>query len=957
MKLSPPLLLAGFVAACTPKTAGDPTTPPGDATPLATTNAVAAGDDSAPLKLDPKVRTGKLDNGMTYYIRQHPKPGKRALLWLAVDAGSVLEDDDQRGLAHFVEHMAFNGTARFEKNTLIDFMERSGMDFGADVNAYTSFDETVYQLQVPTDDGKMVSTGFDILEDWAGAITFAPEEVDKERGVVIEEWRLGRGAGQRIFDKQWPVFLAGSKYADRKPIGDKEILETAPVETLQRFYRDWYRPDLMAVIVVGDIDPDAIEKEVKARFAKIEGPAKPRERINVPVDLREDTRVDIETDPEASMTQVSVAIKGPLTGAETELDFRHDLVESVFHGMLRSRLDELRRKPDSPFVFAFSYTNRMGRSVDVFNLSAGTKPGQADAALRTLLLEVERVRRHGFLASELERERVNRLRGAERAVSEQDTVKGRVYARELVRHFLENQTMVSRPEALRLTSELLPTITLAEVNALAETWTARKDRVVTASGSARDTMPSKDDLLAITRAVAKRDDIAPYEDTATGGELIATAPTAGTITKKETIDELGLSVWTLSNGAKVIVKPTEFKNDEVLFEAFSPGGHSLAPDKTFVSAKYASSIVGEGGLAEYDPTALRKLLTGRVARVRAWIDEYEEGLTGSASPQDLETMLQLAHLSFVAPRKDPEAFSAWQQQMRTFVKNRDANPRQVFNEKMTQEMTADHPRRRPMTVEEVDEADLDAAYTFYQQRFADAGDFTFVFVGNVDVVALEELAATYLASLPSTARKERWRDVGVRPPSRAKSFTVHKGQDPKSFVMLNFQGTAKFSAEAEDDVRMLAEVMDIRLREVLREEMSGVYGAFSYGGIERRPKPRYRYAIGFGCSPDNAAALKSAVFDIATEIKKSGAADDYITKVREQRRRKLETDRKENRWWSRQLVDTYRYGTDPKELLELDEMVERVDSKRVQQAAKRYLNQRGLVDGLLVPEVEATPAG
>ncbi len=960
MKLSTiPLLLALGLTACGPKPADGETVTPDAATDSATDEGAsgdAETDDTPELALDPKVRTGTLDNGMTYFIRKHPKPEKRAMLWLAVDAGSVLEDDDQRGLAHFVEHMAFNGTARFEKNTLIDFLERSGMDFGADVNAYTSFDQTVYQLQVPTDDATLLSTGLDVLEDWAGAVTFAPEEVDKERGVVIEEWRRGRGAGQRIFDKQWPVLLANSKYAERKPIGEKEILETAKVSTLKRFYDDWYRPDLMAVVVVGDIDPDAIEKEIKARFAKLENPAKPRERVNVEVPLLDGTRVDVETDPEASMTNVALAIKGPLSTYATEGDYRKALVEQVFHGMLRARLDEIRRKPDSPFVFAFSYTNQMGRSVDVFNLSAGAKPGKADEALDVLLTELERVRRHGFVASELERERVDHLRGTERSVEEEDTVNGRTYASGLVSHFLTDRVMVGRAESLRLTKKYLPTITLEEVNALAETWTHRKDRVVTASGSARDHMPSKDDLLAITKKVTERKDIAPYEDEAVGGSLMAAVPQAGQITKKETIDEVGLHVWTLSNGAKVVIKPTDFKNDEILFEAFSPGGHSIASNGQFESAKYASSIVGSSGLGEHDEVALKKLMTGKVVRMRSWISELEEGLSGSASPKDLETMLQLAHMHFTSPRKDADAFTAWKEQQGAFVKNRDANPQLVFGDAFSKALSSDHPRRQPMTVEELAKVDLDAAYAFYADRFADASDFTFVFVGNVDIPALEELSATYLASLPTVRRRDKWRDIGVRLPAKATLVKVEKGQDPKASVRLTFHGSTRYTPEAEDDLKMLAEVMDIRLREVLREDMSGVYGAYSYGNISRRPKPEYAYSVGFVCSPDNAAELKRAVFKIATEMKTEGPGDDYITKVKEQRRRKLETDRKENRWWSRELVDTYRYGADPTELLQLDEKVERVDKTTVQKAARKYLNDKRLVDGLLMPEASAEAA-
>lgn len=946
------LATLALTAACNPKTTDGGTTVPDGGKPPVTPGKKV--DDSAPLPLDPAVQTGKLDNGLTYYIRKHPKPEKRVLLWLAVNAGSVLEDDDQKGLAHFVEHMAFNGTKRFEKNTMIDFFERSGMDFGADVNAFTSFDETVYMLQVPTDDPKLLATGYDVLEDWAGAVSFDPAEVDKERGVVIEEWRLGRGANQRVFDKQWPVFLAGSKYADRKPIGDKEILEKAPVARLQAFYEDWYRPDNMAVIVVGDIDPAAAKKEIEARFGDLRNPAKERERVKPPVPLLDETRIDVQTDKEMSMTQVSVAIKGPLSDYRSENDYRHHLVEEVFHGMLRARLDEIRQRPEAPFAFSFSYTNQMGRAVDVLNIFAGAKPGQADAAVKTLLIELERVRRHGFLATELERVKAEHLRDLERGLAEADTVEGHGYAFGLVEQFLEGRTMVGPKDELALAKKYLSGVTLEEVNGFAETWTNRKDRVISAAGAERDKMPSKKELLAIVDGISKSP-VQPWEEAGAGGSLMAKAPAPGTVVKKEQVEGIGVSVWTLSNGARVVIKPTDFKNDEVLFQAFSPGGHSLAPAKIFASAELADGIVGQSGVGEHDEVALGKLLTGKVVGVRPFIGELEEGMQGSASPQDLETLLQLVHLYFTAPRKDEKAFEAWKGQMTTFFRNRDLNPQAAFFDEITKVSSSNHPRRQPPTVEQIESVDLTTALDFYTQRFADADDFTFVFVGNVDEARLEPLVATYLASLPADAkRKDKWKDVGVKAPKGVAKVRVQKGQDPKSFVMLAFHGDAKWTPEAEDDLEMLSEALGIRLREILREDMSGVYGVFANGQIERRPKPRYRFVVGFGCSPDNAEKLTKAVFDLIATVKKDGIDAQTLDKLKEQRRRGLELEKKQNEFWSEQLAEHYRYGTDPKKILELDKLVERVSSENIEKAAKRYLDDR-YIDALLMPE--GTAAG
>ncbi|HFE44604.1 MAG TPA: insulinase family protein, partial [Nannocystis exedens] len=956
MRTSPLLSLLLLASACVITTKST-NKPPASSDSSAVTDGAKdlAVAPSPPLPFDSEVRMGTLANGMTYYIRRHQKPEQRAALWLAVDAGSVVEDDDQKGLAHFVEHMAFNGTERFEKNTLIDFVERAGMDFGADLNAYTSFDETVYMLTVPTDDAKTFSTGMDIIEDWAHALTFDPAEVDKERGVVIEEWRLGRGASQRAFDKQWPIFLKGSKYAERKPIGEKKILETAPVETLQRFYKDWYRPDLMAVIVVGDIDVDTMEADIKRRFGAIKGPEAPRERVNEAIPLLEETRAAVVTDPEQSLTIVRYAIKGPLTPIVSEADYRNELVERLMHGMLNARFSEIAQKPDSPFAFTFNFTESMGRQVDLFQTFGFAKPGMVEQTLKVITTEIERARRHGFLATEFDRQKTEMLRNYERALKEKDKADARAYTFEIVSHFLEGEAMPGRAAELELAKKFLPTITLEEVNKLVEQWTNRKDRIVMTTGAARDQMPSEQQLLAIVER-ASAQEIKAYEEAEVADTLIAEAPKAGTITGEKKIDGIDVTVWTLSNGAKVVIKPTNFKNDELLFRAISPGGTSLSDDRNYWSANMSDSIVANSGLADFDAATLEKMMAGKVAHVSPYVYELEEGLRGSASPDDLEAMMQLIHLTFTAPRKDLEAFEAWKGTQTTFVKNRDLDPQTVFFDELRAFSDKNHLRSKPLTMETLATIDLDAAMKFYADRFGDAGDFTFLFVGNVDLAKLRELSATYLASLPTKGRKEKWRDVGKRHPSGTQSLEVKKGQDPKSFVMLNYHGKARWSANAEDDLNQLSEVLDIRLREVLREEMGGVYGAFSWGSIDRRPRQRYSYTIGFGCGPENVDKLKKAVFGVIETTKKEGIGDEYISKIKELRRRKLEINLKENRFWLSELTDAYRYGSDPRKIVELEEKaIKRVSSANVKAAAKKYLG-KNRIDGTLWPETTKTNA-
>jgi zinc protease len=907
----------------------------------------------APLPLDPDIRVGKLANGLTYYIKQHHKPEARASLRLAVNAGAVLEDDDQRGLAHFLEHMAFNGTKRFEKMAIVNYLESIGMQFGPDVNAYTSFDETVYMLQVPTDSKETLVKGLDILHEWSHAISLDPEEVEKERGVVIEEWRLGKGAGERIFDKQFPVMFHGSKYAERLPIGKKKILETAPVSALKRFYDDWYRPDLMAVVAVGDFDPDEMEAMIKERFGKLENPkqgAKQRSVIEVPT--HKDTLVSIETDPEMTNTSVSILNKMPHRPEVTRSDYRRHVAESLYHRMLNDRFTQIEKSATAPFMFASSSSGGWARSTDQISLWALAKEGRSQDVIDVMMTEVERVNRHGFTAPELSRAKADSLRGYKQSVLEHEKTDAGEFADEIIRNFLEQEMMPGIAHELRIVEEELPTITLAELNNMARTWTSKENRVVLVSGPAKVKMPSKAEVLAKVDAVASKS-IEPYKEVAVKGPLMANKPKPGSITKTEKTAGIGVTTWTLSNGARVIWKATDFRNDSISLDGFSPGGHSLVSDKDFPSARFASSIVSAGGVANHPEVAISKLLSGKVAWVSTGISELEESVYGGASPKDLETMLQLLHLRFTSPLKDKKDFATWKANQLEWVRNRDLNPESVFFDEVSATAASKHMRYKPATTELVQKVNQDKAFEIYKDRFADAGDFTFVFVGNIDEKTFKPLIETYVASLPATGRNEKWKDIGVKRPKGIKKIRTRRGTEPKSFVYLTMHGKQKWTWEADDDIDMLGEVLSIRLREVLREDMGGVYGVFSGGWLQRRPKAEFNFRVGFGCAPANAEKLKKAVFKVIAEVKKSGASEEIITKIKEKRRRGYETDSKENYFWVRGLARHSRYGTDATKLLENDKLVERVSAKRVKAAAKKYLTGKTLIDALLLP-VEGT---
>jgi zinc protease len=903
------------------------------------------------LPLDPAVAIGQLPNGLTYYLRKNAKPARRAELWLAVNAGSMQEDDDQLGLAHFVEHMAFNGTRHFAKHELVDYLERIGMRFGPDINAYTSFDETVYMIEVPTDDPDVLEQALGILEDWARGVSFEGEEIDKERGVVLEEWRLGRGAGARMRDKQFPVLFQGSRYAERLTIGKEEVLRTAPHEALRRFYRDWYRPELMALIVVGDIDPARIERRIRERFRRLASPASPRAREAYPVPDHETTLVTVATDPEATATTVTVYCKLPQRPVRTEGDLRRTLVERLHHAMLNARLDELRRAADPPFLFAYSSSGPLVRTRDAYTQGARVEEHRLVRGLEALVTEVERVGRHGFTPTELERAKKNLLRSVEQAHRERDKRESAGFAREIADHFLAGHPMLGTEAELRLVQRDLPAIALDEVNGLARSWIGEGNRVLAVQAPQKPgwAPPGEEELRAVFRRV-EASAINPYEDRVREEPILADSPRPGSIVEDTRIEEIGVTRWKLSNGAQVVLKPTEFKNDEILLAGFSPGGHSLVPDEGYVSARYASAIVAAGGLGAFSAVELDKALAGKIAGASAYVGELEEGVRASASPTDAETMFQLVYLSFTAPRRDEEAFHSWRERVRGAIENRLARPETVFADRLELALAQGHFRRQPESVERLEQVDLDTALSVYRERFADAGDFTFVVVGNFAPETIRPWVVTYLGGLASTGREERERDVGVRTPDSVERVEVRRGLEPKGRVRVVFTGPAAWSREDEHDLQSLAAALRIRLREVLREDLGGTYGVDVGGGISRRPREEYVFSIGFGCDPENHETLVRRLFDEIETVKREGLDAGTVEKVREGQRRSRETNLQRNAFWLGALASHYREGLDPRLILAYDELVQRVTSERLRETARHYLDTGRYVLGVLLPE-------
>ncbi len=685
------------------------------------------------LPVDSAVTIGTLQNGLRYYIRTNQRPENRAELRLIVNAGSVLEDDDQLGLAHVVEHMAFNGTENFAKQAIVDYLESIGMRFGPDVNAFTSFDETVYMLTVPTDDATMLETGFQILEEWAHKQTFDPEEIELERGVVIEEWRSGRGAEARMRDAQFPTLFADSKYAERLPIGTVEVLEGFDHERLQSFYDTWYRPDLMAVIAVGDFDGDTVEQLIHAYFTTIPIRPDPQPRDNFEVPQHDETLFAIASDPEASSSRVSIYHKQPIRDQSTYGAYRQRLVEVLYNAMFNDRLSELAQSAEPPFIAGFSSQGQFVRTSEVYFLAALVPPRGIEIGLEALVTEAKRVAQFGFTEAELNRTKADVLRSMERVYADRNTRESGLLAAEYGRNFLTDEPIPGIETEWGLHQVFLPRITLDDVNRLAGEWLTEHSRVVLTNSprSEEVELPTREGLLAVLQAVESMD-LEPYEDTASDAPLITEMPSSSPVVQETVNDRLGLTVWELGNGARVLLRPTDFEDDEIIFRAFSPRGTSLVDDEDYVAASSASMILRQSGVGDFDLVNLQKKLAGKAVRVSATISAFTEGMSGTASPQDVETMFQLIYLGFTAPRKDSTAFQSFRTRMRGFFETRSADPMAQFQDTVTVTLTQGHYRARPITPEYFDEWDLEASYDFYRDRFADASDFTFVFVGKFD---------------------------------------------------------------------------------------------------------------------------------------------------------------------------------------------------------------------------------
>jgi zinc protease len=920
---------------------------------LASGSAISAIDLNAPIPAGPEVRIGKLSNGLTYYIRQNKVPAGRLELRLVLKAGSVLEDEDQRGLAHFVEHMAFNGSTHFKGHEVVSYLESIGMRRGADLNAFTSFDETWYLLPVPTARQADIDKGFTILEDWAHGLSFNEADIDKERGVILEESRLHKGAGERVSRALMPKLFNGSRYAERAVLGQDDLIRSFKPEALRRFYRDWYRPDLMAVVAVGDVEPDELERQIREHFGGLQNPPNARPRTWADIRPREGSEGFIVTDPEVPVNTVSLYYPLRQAGVPgTYGGYRDKLLESLFENMLSQRLAELSQQASPPFLGASSSLGDVTPRYRAYVARATLGAGGTAPALAALLGEQRRARQSGFSEAELERARKSMLRAFERSYTERMGTGSSTWAAAFQRHFLSGAALPGFDAEQRLVQELLPAITLEQVNAFArDTIPGDAGKLAVYIGGDAAAAPTQARLLADV-AAAEKTALTAREEKAVGTRLMAPPSQPGSIVEETTDRALGLTRLSFSNGVRAIVKPTGFQQDQVLLSARRFGGQHLFDEKDLASARYAGPLVSSMGLKDFTPLDLRNMMAGRNAGVSLQLgsDIDEVGGASGGRIEDIEAMLQMLWLRFDGVRRDENLFKSFMAKQAEALRHRDASPQARFDDLQLEALYGRHPYGpHAPTLAELARVDLDRSIALYRQRFSSAKGFTFVVVGNVDLAKLKPLLAAYLGTLPTPDLPLGYRDVGLRLATGVVKRELKAGAEPRSTVSLNFSGAAVWSPEEQLRLEALVELMNLRIIEVLREKMGVIYGGRMSGGIARVPYEHYMINASLPTAPENVERLTKALFAEIERIKREGPEQDDLDKVKRSWAQSWARSLQTNAFWAAALGGAELYGTDPRRLLDQMQRVGALSTDDIKRAAQRYFDTENVVQVVLNP--------
>jgi len=916
----------------------------------------ARAQQAQPLPIDPKVRYGKLDNGLTYYIRANAEPKQRAEFYIAQNVGSILENDNQNGLAHFLEHMAFNGTKNFPGKGIISFLEKHGVKFGENVNAYTAIDETVYNLSnVPTVDAGVVDSALLVLHDWSGYLTLDGKEIDDERGVIMEEWRTRFGADRRMSKEANRLKYPGSQYGIRDGIGDTAVIKHFKYDVIRDYYKKWYRPDLQAILVVGDIDVDKVEAKIKTMFSSIPKKVNAGERPIYTIADNDEPIIALVSDPEATQTRIRLDYKHDKLPVEVQTSIQgyvKSLIDNLISGVLAERFDEISQQADAPFVRAYSGYGGIVKSKDAFIMLGMPKEGKETEGLKAMLLEAEKLKRFGVTNAELDRAKTNLLKGVESQYKDREHQKNNDLVTQYVRNYLDNEPIPGIEWEYQTLQMKLPKLNAEMVNQVAKSYVTDKNLLVTITSPAKPTVkvPAKDQVLATIAEVGKAQLTAKAEEVSTKS-LIETAPKAGTVKATAQNAKLGTTEWTLSNGIKVIFKPTTFKQDEILMSGYSEGGLSKVSDIALLpSATLSTSIVSNNGLGNYSQVELGKVLTGKVASVKPQISGYEEGFSGSSSVNDFETMLQLVYLYYTAPRKDDNAYKALINMYRTNLANSATDPRKAFSDTISIMANSRSPRVVILNLNTIDKIDQDKALAFFKSRFANPADFTFIFTGNIDPANEKMKAAicTYLGGLKTTKALEKFTDNNVRRPQGKVSNVFEKEmKTAKASNFILYNADIPYNVQNNVVVGVIADILDIRYTASLREKEGGTYGVGVQGRISHEPIDNASLLMQFETDPVKQSKLIGMIYDEVNEIVKNGPKAEDIQKVKENLLKTYAEDVRENSWWLNS-VESY-YHNKINYIDDYKSAVESISPELIQSTLKKIVDKGNVLEVVMTP--------
>lgn len=905
------------------------------------------------IPIDPGIKMGKLDNGLTYYIRHNEEPKERASFYIIQNVGALLENDEQNGLAHFLEHMAFNGTEHFPGKGILNTLEKHGVAFGRNINAYTSFNETVYNLSdIPVNDPGLIDTCLLVLNDWSNYLLLTEEEIEAERGVISEEWRTRRNANFRMRAEYFPTLLGDSKFAERDVIGDLDIIKNFDYETLRNFYHDWYRTDLQAIAIVGDIDVDEVEVKIKNLFGKIPAVEDPQHRPFFDIPEHKETRFVVATDPEASQNMINIFIKHQATPADKKdaVYLRNQYIANLFNSMTGARINELLQKGEPPFIMGSISYGSFLRGYDVLSIGAVSSPEDETKALKAIYTETERIVRHGFMPGEFQRAKSNLLTSMKSAYDQRDKIHNNKYIRGIQAHFLSGEPLTSPETDWQIGQLLLESISVEDVNAAKDKWISDNNRVIIVMGPKDAEHLDEEESLLILKEI-KETEIEPYEDVEIVTKLISDKLAGSKIVTSSLLDKFGAVEWKLSNNATVIYKHADFEKDNVAITGFSKGGMSAISTGQLETIMMLPQFMGLFGTGDFDAIALRNALTGKKVSVQSNIRELTETISGSSTPKDFETMMQLVYLNFERPRFDKQSYDALLSRFKAFLPNMENDPNKIMSDSLQMIFTNFHPRTKLLNTKFLEQLKFEDMEKLYKDRIKDAGDFIFIIVGNIDEETVKQNVEYYIGSLTDDPRTESWTDHNVKQPEgRVEKKIEIPLETAKANVNILIRNDFKYTAETNLYLNMLKSILTLRYTEEVREKEGGTYGVSVSASNKHFPSEEKTLQMKFDTDPEKADYLKSIIFREIEKIAKNGPTEEDLDKVVKNIKKDREQSKEHNSYWMNTIYNYYYHGIDGNAPENFDEIIDRVTVTDIQKFTSNFMNDPDIADVVFVPK-------